>query len=419
MFESKSGMLLIGGLGFFAVRVSVERRGADPDVPRPARANGRPSWSNNGNLMYQFEDLSQPLSRAVRRSTIGEPTQGEVRRGAARWAARSTSAKAAGIATASSCGRSRTKSQRWGPVSQTEEYQNELQRPVMFGTRRVGPDLSREGGRRSNDWHAVHFFQPHAGFDRLADARVSLVLRRRARQAQRARPGAHHLRAVARLVARELSVLRRIRTAVASHRQNATRIPSERTVEHRHDQTIVQPPQAAGDARHGAGRAAAQPVRVRHASSSSSSRSFAATSTARSPSARSSTTCWPAGLFAVCSAGPRCTACFATSKSPSNDARQRRPGSTAGALVRGPGEPFDRAGLGARRDHQLQRNRWNDPMNVTDSPPSTSRRPTSSTVSPLHGQPHSLVRAADLAAVLDASRCTTRCNTCFRHCGSS
>jgi hypothetical protein len=30
----------------------------------------------------------------------------------------------------------------------------------MFGTRRVGPDLSREGGRRSNDWHAVHFFRP-------------------------------------------------------------------------------------------------------------------------------------------------------------------------------------------------------------------------------------------------------------------
>jgi len=30
----------------------------------------------------------------------------------------------------------------------------------MFGTRRVGPDLSREGGRRSNDWHVVHFFRP-------------------------------------------------------------------------------------------------------------------------------------------------------------------------------------------------------------------------------------------------------------------
>ena len=30
----------------------------------------------------------------------------------------------------------------------------------MWGTRRVGPDLSREGGRRGNDWHAVHFFDP-------------------------------------------------------------------------------------------------------------------------------------------------------------------------------------------------------------------------------------------------------------------
>lgn len=51
-------------------------------------------------------------------------------------------------------------SRRWGQVSQTREYQNELQRPVMFGTRRVGPDLSREGGRHGNDWHAVHFFRP-------------------------------------------------------------------------------------------------------------------------------------------------------------------------------------------------------------------------------------------------------------------
>ncbi len=49
---------------------------------------------------------------------------------------------------------------RWGEVAETWEFQNELQRPVMFGTRRVGPDLSREGGRHSNDWHAVHFYQP-------------------------------------------------------------------------------------------------------------------------------------------------------------------------------------------------------------------------------------------------------------------
>lgn len=50
--------------------------------------------------------------------------------------------------------------QRFGPVSKSWEYQNELHRPVLFGTRRVGPDLCREGGRRSSDWHAAHFFKP-------------------------------------------------------------------------------------------------------------------------------------------------------------------------------------------------------------------------------------------------------------------
>ena len=32
--------------------------------------------------------------------------------------------------------------------------------PVLFGTRRVGPDLTREGGKRPNDWHAAHFWSP-------------------------------------------------------------------------------------------------------------------------------------------------------------------------------------------------------------------------------------------------------------------
>ena len=49
---------------------------------------------------------------------------------------------------------------RWGPVSRAEEYQNVLQRPVLFGPRGVGPDLSREGGRKSNDWHLAHFYKP-------------------------------------------------------------------------------------------------------------------------------------------------------------------------------------------------------------------------------------------------------------------
>jgi len=49
---------------------------------------------------------------------------------------------------------------RWGPVSYPQEYQNELQMPVMFGTRRIGPDLSRESAIRSNGWHVAHFWRP-------------------------------------------------------------------------------------------------------------------------------------------------------------------------------------------------------------------------------------------------------------------
>ena len=51
-------------------------------------------------------------------------------------------------------------SQRWGPASQAYEYQNELNQPHLWGTRRVGPDLWRENGKRSNDWHVAHFMEP-------------------------------------------------------------------------------------------------------------------------------------------------------------------------------------------------------------------------------------------------------------------
>lgn len=49
---------------------------------------------------------------------------------------------------------------RWGKVSTADEYQNVLQLPQMMGTRRVGPDLFREAGRRTNDWQMAHFFKP-------------------------------------------------------------------------------------------------------------------------------------------------------------------------------------------------------------------------------------------------------------------
>lgn len=49
---------------------------------------------------------------------------------------------------------------RYGPVSQPGEYQSVLHRPQLFGTRRVGPDLSRESGKRTNDWHFAHLYDP-------------------------------------------------------------------------------------------------------------------------------------------------------------------------------------------------------------------------------------------------------------------
>jgi cbb3-type cytochrome oxidase cytochrome c subunit len=51
-------------------------------------------------------------------------------------------------------------SERWGPPSNAQEYQNALNQPHLWGTRRVGPDLAREGGRRTNDWHIAHFLNP-------------------------------------------------------------------------------------------------------------------------------------------------------------------------------------------------------------------------------------------------------------------
>jgi len=47
---------------------------------------------------------------------------------------------------------------RYGPASQAWESMYDV--PNTFGTRRVGPDLSREAGRRSNDWHFAHLYNP-------------------------------------------------------------------------------------------------------------------------------------------------------------------------------------------------------------------------------------------------------------------
>ncbi|RIK85344.1 MAG: cytochrome-c oxidase [Planctomycetota bacterium] len=158
MFESKSGVLLIGGLGFFlfaflsnaVVPILLYRHLPEQSVEQLVE--------NNQNLMYQFEDLYVRYPETFKKY-YGEPTQEaaaealrlgrQVYIGEGCWHCHSQFVRPVS-----------NESDRWGKVAFSEEYQNELQRPVMFGTRRVGPDLSREGGRRGNDWHAVHFFDP-------------------------------------------------------------------------------------------------------------------------------------------------------------------------------------------------------------------------------------------------------------------
>ena len=156
MFESKAGVLFVGGLGFFLfafVSNALLPIFMYEDLPEQPV-----SELTNANVMYQFEDLERRWPEAFHRE-FGSPTRENCaaalelgRRiyiGEGCWHCHSQFVRPVS-----------NESRRFGPVAKSEEFQNALQRPVMFGTRRVGPDLSREGGRHSNDWHAVHFFRP-------------------------------------------------------------------------------------------------------------------------------------------------------------------------------------------------------------------------------------------------------------------
>lgn len=166
MLESKASVLLIAGIVFFGlafVSNAVVPVLMYKDLPEKTAEE-----LVTGNLRYQFEDLSRRFPESFEKA-YGKPPEDK---GASEkwWNEKCTEALRLGRKSyvAEACWHCHSQfvrpvsneERRWGPVSQTWEYQNELQRPVMFGTRRVGPDLSREGGRRSNDWHAVHFFKP-------------------------------------------------------------------------------------------------------------------------------------------------------------------------------------------------------------------------------------------------------------------
>ena len=47
---------------------------------------------------------------------------------------------------------------RFGPATENWETREDV--PHMWGTRRIGPDLAREAGRRPDDWQRVHLYNP-------------------------------------------------------------------------------------------------------------------------------------------------------------------------------------------------------------------------------------------------------------------
>lgn len=156
MFESKAGVLWIGGLGFFIF--AFISNGLVPILMYENMPERQLQELVNPNVTYSGEDLARRYPEQFKKY-VGEANKENYAKlleagrkiyvGEACWHCHSQFVRPVG-----------NESRRFGPVARTEEYQNVLQRPVMFGTRRVGPDLSREGGRRGSDWHAAHFLRP-------------------------------------------------------------------------------------------------------------------------------------------------------------------------------------------------------------------------------------------------------------------
>jgi cytochrome c oxidase cbb3-type subunit II len=184
MFESKTGILFIAGIGFFLF--AFISNGALPMMMYKDLPEKTAEQVVNPRLVRQMRNLQDRYAESFKKGFGELPTKEDISADATDSIRKTFEAANAKItdqeisisAEMLRLGRQvyvgegcwhchsqfvrpvSNESLRFGPVAKTEEYQNELQRPVMFGTRRVGPDLSREGGRRSNDWHAVHFFKP-------------------------------------------------------------------------------------------------------------------------------------------------------------------------------------------------------------------------------------------------------------------
>lgn len=156
MFESKTGIFFIAGIGFFVL--AFVSNGLLPMIMYQDLKEQTAEEVVNKRVMVQFRDLSERYAEPFKEA-FGEVSEEKCAE-ALRLGRQVYISEGCWHCHSQFVRPVSNESQRYGAVSKTEEYQNELQRPVMFGTRRVGPDLSREGGRRGNDWHAVHFYRP-------------------------------------------------------------------------------------------------------------------------------------------------------------------------------------------------------------------------------------------------------------------
>lgn len=158
MFETKSGVFAIAGVGFFVLAFLV--MGLLPWLIFIHEPELTVEQIAQQGVLHEFADLKERFPDRFEKyyGTVSpESFAAALRRGHQ-------------IYVGEACWHCHTQqvrpvsreSERWGPISYASEYQNELERPVLFGTRRVGPDLSREGARHSNDWHVAHFYKPTA-----------------------------------------------------------------------------------------------------------------------------------------------------------------------------------------------------------------------------------------------------------------
>lgn len=156
MFESKAGVFFIAGLGFFALSFLV--MGVLPWTIYAGEKELTVTEMAAKGIPHEFVDLAERYPDhfkkhfgAVSYESFAEALQlgHDIYVAEGCWHCHSQFVRPVS-----------SEDRRWGPVSHALEYQNELQRPVLFGTRRVGPDLSREAARRSNDWHVAHFWKP-------------------------------------------------------------------------------------------------------------------------------------------------------------------------------------------------------------------------------------------------------------------